>query len=202
MWTTSDAVDSFLSNDAGKPSWDNFPVLCTHRHAWPLFSLTKLAGVNFNGPGLALTPAPLPRYLLCGGTASQEGSNLLWSLETPSFSVFAYLNGTWRGDFRVMGSLASFHAILPLQVHPCVDREENRRAFGVRAVLAWVTVRSEVEMEASKSEHAVVRGLSATESAAWASAGRVSAVVEFNISLPFLHASSYPARVAWVLDVA
>jgi hypothetical protein len=140
VWTSSDAVNSFLAQRPGLPSWDNFPVLCTHRHAWPLYALTKLAGIGFSAAGLEVAPPALPRMLLCDSGGDGDGDSesqgrgtgsgappipLLWSFETPVVAVAAYANGTWRGRFTLPtheGSSerppppATFTARLPLQL--------------------------------------------------------------------------------------
>jgi hypothetical protein len=37
-------------------SWTAWPVMCMHRHAWPLYSAAKLAGIEFNAAGVSLAP--------------------------------------------------------------------------------------------------------------------------------------------------
>ena len=58
VWTSSDAW-----GDRGLNWQPAFPALCTHRHAWPLLSLTHgLLGLEFTASGLRLRPA-LPQSL-------------------------------------------------------------------------------------------------------------------------------------------
>jgi hypothetical protein len=84
IWSGPDYYNSVLSPYAGqtgfdetllkeeKPGqppagigfgWTDFPVMNMHPHAWPLYSATKLLGIEFNEKGVALAPAlPLDAY--------------------------------------------------------------------------------------------------------------------------------------------
>ena len=76
-WSGPDVLNSALSKHpgettGGKPfGWTDFPVLNMHTHACPLYSVTKLLGVEFAERGIALTPKlPLESFrfessLLC-----------------------------------------------------------------------------------------------------------------------------------------
>jgi hypothetical protein len=61
-WSGPDVLNSTTSDKpgettGGKPfGWTDFPVLNMHTHACPLYSLTKLIGVEFNENGLVLAP--------------------------------------------------------------------------------------------------------------------------------------------------
>lgn len=61
-WSGPDVLNSALSKHpgettAGKPfGWTDFPVLNMHTHACPLYSTTKLLGLEFNENGLMLEP--------------------------------------------------------------------------------------------------------------------------------------------------
>jgi hypothetical protein len=61
-WSGPDVLNSALSKHpgettGGKPfGWTDFPVLNMHSHACPLYSTTKLLGLEFNENGLMLTP--------------------------------------------------------------------------------------------------------------------------------------------------
>lgn len=57
IWTSSDSV-----NPDGLPSdWTNdFPALCMHRHAWPLYTFRQMAGLQFTAEGLVVRPALPP----------------------------------------------------------------------------------------------------------------------------------------------
>jgi len=57
IWTSSDSVNSFFSNQQGQAGWPEMPILCTHRHAWPLFTAAKLAGLEFTAKGVWLEPS-------------------------------------------------------------------------------------------------------------------------------------------------
>lgn len=62
IWSGPDAYDSVLSKHPGGTAPD-FPVLNMHAHAWPIYSLIKLLGVEFHRKGLRLrTAVPLPEY--------------------------------------------------------------------------------------------------------------------------------------------
>jgi hypothetical protein len=205
VWTSSDAVDSFLSATPGRPSWDNFPVLCTHRHAWPLYSLTKLAGVTFDSQGLVLTPAPLPHSLLCGGSRL-ELSGLLWSFETTAVSLFAYANGSWVGRFRTAPG-ASLRAVLPMQQDACSEGIVEGRG---PALQGEVTIKAgarsagrSVGEPSSEALKVKLRSATHAESAAWASVA-VSSVAEFRFSFPRLAVVDGDASMteyAWSLEV-
>jgi len=44
-------------------NWTDYPVMNMHPHAWPLYTITKLIGVEFTPEGLTLTPTlPLEAY--------------------------------------------------------------------------------------------------------------------------------------------
>jgi len=62
IWSGPDAYNSVLSKDPGGTAPD-FPVLNMHSHAWPIYSLIKLLGVEFHPTGIRLRPTlPLPEY--------------------------------------------------------------------------------------------------------------------------------------------
>ena len=62
IWSGPDAYDSVLSKHPGGTAPD-FPVLNMHSHAWPIYTLIKLLGVEFHPKGLRLRPVvPLPEY--------------------------------------------------------------------------------------------------------------------------------------------
>jgi hypothetical protein len=59
IWSGPDAYDSILAKHPGSTAPD-FPVLNMHSHAWPLYTATKLIGLDFNPQGLSLRPV-LPK---------------------------------------------------------------------------------------------------------------------------------------------
>jgi hypothetical protein len=62
IWSGPDAYDSILAEHPGATAPD-FPVLNMHAHAWPLYTATKLLGLDFNPAGLRLRPVlPEPKY--------------------------------------------------------------------------------------------------------------------------------------------
>jgi len=68
-WSGPDVLNSASSKHPGATTggrpfgWTDFPVLNMHTHACPLFSISKLLGVEFTETGLALAPKlPLPSF--------------------------------------------------------------------------------------------------------------------------------------------
>ena len=74
IWSGPDYYNSVLSNHPGQThffdphstnpkeredwgfSWVDFPVMCQHQHAWPLYAAAKLLGLEFHERGLRLAP--------------------------------------------------------------------------------------------------------------------------------------------------
>ena len=62
IWSGPDAYDSVLSKDPGGTAPD-FHALNMHSHAWPIYSLTKLLGLEYHARGIRFRPViPLPEY--------------------------------------------------------------------------------------------------------------------------------------------
>lgn len=64
-WSGPDGINSVVSKQPGKTfsTWPDFPVFNMHPHACPLYSLTKLLGVEFTARGVELAPKlPLESY--------------------------------------------------------------------------------------------------------------------------------------------
>ncbi|SEB50088.1 GH36-type glycosyl hydrolase domain-containing protein [Terriglobus roseus] len=55
IWSGPDAYDSIFAKRPGATGPD-FPVLNMHSHAWPLYTATKLLGVDFHQQGVHLRP--------------------------------------------------------------------------------------------------------------------------------------------------
>jgi hypothetical protein len=83
-WSGPDVLNSTTSDrpgetTGGKPfGWTDFPVLNMHTHACPLYSLTKLLGLDFDENGLVLVPRlPLDSFRfespLLGFTKTAQG---------------------------------------------------------------------------------------------------------------------------------
>jgi hypothetical protein len=70
IWSGPDQYDSEFSKTPGQSTvellgvkWTDFPVMNMHPHAWPLYTITKLMGVEFSTQGVDLAPAiPKQRY--------------------------------------------------------------------------------------------------------------------------------------------
>jgi hypothetical protein len=181
VWSASDVVNSFLHVTPGQPSWPRFPVLCTHRHAWPLWALTKLAGVTFDERGALVAPPPLPPALRCGGGGAAAGGGddpaLVWALDTPRFSVAAFANGSWAGSFAGGGARGGrtfrLRARLPVQ-RPCAGGAAAPPLF-----TAWLA-------RLGRAAAAAALGAPAAEEAArWGTdAGSVLAVLTVDVQAP------------------
>ena len=184
VWSASDVVNSFLHPQPGQPSWPRFPVLCTHRHAWPLWALTKLAGVAFEEHGAALAPPPLPAVLRCSSSSSapQVDPALVWALDTPAFSIAAYANGSWGGSFAAsgqgggpLGRTFRLHARLPVQVACSSSSSSNTVSLPV----AW-----EARLGPAAAA-AALEAPTAEESARWGTdAGSVLAILAVDLQAP------------------
>jgi hypothetical protein len=69
-WSGPDVLNSASSKRPGETTpggrpfgWPDFPVMNMHTHACPLYSLTKLLGIEFTETGVALAPkVPLPSF--------------------------------------------------------------------------------------------------------------------------------------------
>ena len=83
LWTGSDSV-----NADGMPSdWTNdFPALCMHRHAWPVYTLRRLLGLQYSASGIEIRPTLPPR--LGAFQWSTQLSSLRWDG-----------NRTWAGHY-------------------------------------------------------------------------------------------------------
>jgi hypothetical protein len=64
IWSGPDQYDSELSKTPGQVTvevlgvkYAEFPVMNMHQHAWPLYSVTKLMGVEFSPQGVDLAPS-------------------------------------------------------------------------------------------------------------------------------------------------
>jgi hypothetical protein len=70
IWSGPDQYDSELSKTPGQVTvevigvkYSEFPVMNMHQHAWPLYSVTKLMGVEFSPEGVDLAPTiPKERF--------------------------------------------------------------------------------------------------------------------------------------------
>ena len=83
-------VEEFLGHMA--TSWTDFPVFNLHPHAWPLYDITRLIGINFTRNGVKLNPTlPKDEY---------KFSTLLIGLEKTKNGYLGWYNpkkeGTWK----------------------------------------------------------------------------------------------------------
>ena len=80
VWTSSDTMDR--GGLPGNWTWA-FPALCTHRHAWPLVSFARLAGIVPDAHGLRVRPAlppPLGAYSYSSHLAAARWDGMyVWS---------------------------------------------------------------------------------------------------------------------------
>jgi hypothetical protein len=64
IWSGPDTYNSEFSKAPGQVDfevlgvkWTEFPVMNMHPHAWPLYSITKLVGIEFSPQGVDLAPS-------------------------------------------------------------------------------------------------------------------------------------------------
>ena len=117
VWSSADSANGVgAAPGAGRAgSWTtSWPTQCTHRHAWPLYSLQRLAGLDFDAHGLVVRPGLAPP----GG----EGGGSTWELSTPAVSIARTPQG-WQGRWTPQpGSVPSrlaalgVSAALPIEV--------------------------------------------------------------------------------------
>lgn len=71
IWSGPDTYNSTLSQTPGQTmlgeafgvNWTDYPVMNMHPHAWPLYTVAKLLGVEFREKGVVLAPTlPLDAY--------------------------------------------------------------------------------------------------------------------------------------------
>jgi hypothetical protein len=72
IWSGPDSYNGHHSARPGQ-TWgegtyvdmNEFPVMCLHSHAWPLYALMKLCGIRFNSQGISIDPRlPYPDFKL------------------------------------------------------------------------------------------------------------------------------------------
>jgi len=85
--------------------WTDFPVFNMHTHAWPLYTIAKLMGVEFTVDGVDLTPSlPLDEYEFKSPLLDFQKSN-----EGYSGKYAPLVSGTWR--ITVMLAADELHRI-------------------------------------------------------------------------------------------
>jgi hypothetical protein len=68
------------TNQIGKINWTDFPVMNMHPHAWQLYSVAKLLGVEFTQDGLSISPAiPENEYSFSSKLLSFSRKNNLYT---------------------------------------------------------------------------------------------------------------------------
>jgi hypothetical protein len=77
--------------------WTDFPVMCLHQHAWPLYTAAKLLGLEFNEHGIRLQPVlPMAEYdfnsALLGMRKSKSGYSGWYEPATA---------GSWEVEIRL-----------------------------------------------------------------------------------------------------
>jgi len=96
VWSSADnsrgpAAPAAIRGRAG--TWvATWPTQCQHRHAWPLVSLARLAGVAFDARGLLLAPGDAAPGGGAGGAAP-------WALRAPAASIARTARSAWAGHW-------------------------------------------------------------------------------------------------------
>ena len=143
-WTGPDVLNSALSKHpgettGGKPfGWTDFPVLNMHTHACPLYSVTKLLGLEFTENGLSLAPTlPLEAF--------RFESPLLGLIKTPK-GYEGWYNPSVRNTWSVRLSLSPEQAkrldhaeVNGMRVRPHVNQGtiELRGEGGAGSAFRW-----------------------------------------------------------------
>jgi len=115
LWSGPDCLNSTLSKYPGQTvfdetildnnadtsrisatvNWTDYPVMNMHPHAWPLYTITKLIGVEFTPTGLTLTPTlPLEAYRFSSSLLTLEKS-----AKGYGGSYQPLVAGTWTIEF-------------------------------------------------------------------------------------------------------
>lgn len=128
VWTAAD----YIRTETGQSGGGAFPALCTHRHAWPLYSLaTSLVGVEFTRDGATIRPAGLPAEL---------GA---FSFTSRLANVSRSVTGTFTGTLWPLQASASCVVTLEiphneLGVEQLADLRTRVPAARAEAAEAWV----------------------------------------------------------------
>jgi hypothetical protein len=115
IWSGPDTFNSIYSDHPGETqlfdphsanpkeredwgfSWTDFPVMCQHQHAWPLYTAAKLLGLEFHERGLRLAPTlPLEAFAFESpllGLRKEKNGYTGWY--APSVA------GTWEIEIRL-----------------------------------------------------------------------------------------------------
>nr|MDO8098558.1 hypothetical protein [Candidatus Njordarchaeota archaeon] len=104
IWSGPDVYDSEFSNTPGQVSvdflgvkWTDFPVMNMHPHAWPLYTITKLMGVEFSPQGVDLAPAlPKKKFKFSSPLLELEKAG-----EGYSGRYTPQVAGTWRTTLKL-----------------------------------------------------------------------------------------------------
>jgi cellobiose phosphorylase len=101
IWSAADAygssLASFKSGAVGISYFPDMPVFCTHAHAWPLYSMARMAGLTFDHGGLRVNPAvPLEMgdYAFLTPLASVTRQRIV-NIGSNGSVTYAY-SGEWR----------------------------------------------------------------------------------------------------------
>ena len=142
IWSGPDAYNSTLSNKPGQTyvspengnnsvlsgiNWTDFPVMNMHPHAWPLYDVSKLLGLEFTKEGFRVNPSfpvdysfesPLISLKKEGGQLSGSYSPLIpgeWTITVTGLNISEYsrlvvndrvadLNVNENGELIITGS--------------------------------------------------------------------------------------------------
>ncbi|NIM95998.1 MAG: hypothetical protein GTO18_20045 [Anaerolineales bacterium] len=108
-------------------NWTDFPVMNMHPHAWPLYTVTKLMGIEFTPEGVELTPSlPISQYRFASPLLGLEKSN-----EGYSGWYAPKVSGTWQITLHLS----------PVELETLNQLNVNGERAGIRRLdectLAW-----------------------------------------------------------------
>jgi hypothetical protein len=139
IWSGPDTYDSELSDTAGQSSteflgvkWVDFPVMNMHPHAWPLYSMLKLLGVEFSAQGVDFAPVlPKEEYAFASPllefAKTKQGYSGKYAPKAP---------GTWRVTIKLKKQELRKLAKIEINGRPDkMTREGDRIIFSGKSTL-------------------------------------------------------------------
>jgi hypothetical protein len=129
VWTAADYIDPASGRSGGSA----FPALCTHRHAWPLYSLaTGLVGLEFTAVGLSIRPAGLPITSSTQTQPGARGGDILWAFTSVVANVTAHTTTEFSGRYHPVRRSDS--CLVTLEV-PMAVLPSHHATFGGKAAI-------------------------------------------------------------------